>query len=95
MKDRSEASLFGEAKRHLAILDFGVFVVASSTHSRREHNICCTYVPRLGPVLREPPWAWTTTACPNEIAQGVVLRAEAFTLDAIGAVYGLQGKFPQ
>ena len=94
MQDRMERALHPETSRNLAVLDFGVFIVGSSSHSRRQHGISVSYVPRLGPVQIEQPWTWETTACPESLAQATVLRSEAFILDAVIRLYGLQQDLP-
>lgn len=75
----------------LAILDFGVFVVASSSNGGFRHSIRVTYVPRMGPTMHETPFSWTTAACPEGLVQAVSYRAETFLEDAVIALYGLEG----
>jgi hypothetical protein len=79
----------------LARLDFGVFIVASSSHSGRKHGIHVAYVPRVGPTLHEDPWFWTTSGCPAEVVRAVMLRGEAFTTDAILTHYGIEEDLAQ
>jgi hypothetical protein len=80
---------FPHSTSDFAVLDFGVFIVGSSTHNGGTHGIRVTHVPRVGPALTEKPWTWGTQGCPNTIVQSVLLRSEAFLIDAVERQYGI------
>jgi hypothetical protein len=77
-----------------AVLDFGVFITGSTSHSGRKHRIRISYVPRVGPAIVEPPWSWETATLPTETLQSILFRLEAFVCDAAGDEYGVQQRIP-
>jgi hypothetical protein len=85
---------FPKEPRNLAVCDFGVFVVGSTSESGKHHRINVSYVPRIGPVVTEPPWGWDTAGCPAETVQTVELRCDTFLADAILHCYGIANGLP-
>jgi len=93
VNERSERGLLD----NLAVpgrLDFGIFVVASSTRRGLNHYLRVSYVPRGRQQVRGEGWSWSTGSCPQETAQAASVYAETLLLESLLHHYGVQDEIP-
>lgn len=88
----------GEAGKRLlqqpGILDFGVFIVGSSSNSGRTHWLTASLVERRREVIPSQQWAWSTVGVPAPTLQACAYWGETQVTEVCLRLYGIQGDLP-
>ena len=77
------------------VLDVGIFVVCSSSHSGRTHWVSVSVVPKAGPHMVAGPFSWKTTGIPEELQDEITDLVSALWEEESTRRFGVAMKLPE